>query len=85
MCFGIEKAQGRAVFAEPGPVAAYVDNARCQGRASQNRPGSAGIYPEGVRLRMNPLHDYQQFAVSWIMRRLYVEDKKGSGLFLDPG
>ena len=34
---------------------------------------------------MNPLHDYQQFAVSWIMRRLYVEDKKGSGLFLDPG
>ena len=31
------------------------------------------------------LHDYQQTAVDFALRRLYTEDNLGAGLFLDPG
>jgi len=35
--------------------------------------------------KSKPLHDYQNRAVDFILDRLYTEDEKGAGLFLDPG
>jgi len=35
--------------------------------------------------RKNPLHNYQTFAHDWALERLFVQDRKGAGLFLDPG
>lgn len=32
-----------------------------------------------------PLRDYQTFAVEWLLDRLYIQDREGAGLFLDPG
>lgn len=32
-----------------------------------------------------PPRDYQMFAAEWLLERLYVQDREGAGLFLDPG
>jgi len=32
-----------------------------------------------------PLHEYQQFALDWMLDRLFVQNELGAGLFLDPG
>lgn len=41
-----------------------------------------GYSPEAQE---KPLHAYQRYAVEWMLRRLYVNQEKGAGLFLDPG
>jgi hypothetical protein len=32
-----------------------------------------------------PMHGYQNFAVEWLLEKLFAEGQSGSGLFLDPG
>jgi hypothetical protein len=32
-----------------------------------------------------PFHQYQTFAVEWLLEKLFAEGQSGSGLFLDPG
>lgn len=41
-----------------------------------------GYSPEAFE---KPLHFYQEYAHDWLLKRLFVDDEMGGGLFLDPG
>lgn len=40
---------------------------------------------DSEKAKQYPLHSYQQEAYDFLVRRLFIEDQMGAGLFLDPG
>jgi SNF2 family DNA or RNA helicase len=44
--------------------------------------GLGGLSAEAIA---KPMHEYQHYAVNWMLERMFVQGELGAGLFLDPG